>query len=90
MSTHHTVLSALYTISDYRRGFRRRGGDIGGLINIAVVACVGVVSGHYIFKDPLEDYWREKNQENAEKKQAPASGAANNTAASAAAPAPKA
>jgi len=30
------------------------------LLNIAFVAAVGVVSGHYIFKQPLEDYWTEQ------------------------------
>jgi len=39
-------------------GFRRTGPS--ALINIAVAAAVGVVSGHYIFKEPLEEYWREK------------------------------
>jgi len=34
-------------------------------MNIAVAALVGVVSGHYIFKQPLEDYWREKRLQEA-------------------------
>jgi hypothetical protein len=46
----------------FRHGFRRSGGS--SYINIAVAAGVGVVSGHYIFKQPLEDYWSEENQKN--------------------------
>lgn len=44
-------------------GFRRTGPA--GLMNIAVAAAVGVVSGHYIFKQPLEDYWTEKRLQEA-------------------------
>jgi hypothetical protein len=50
-----------------RQGFRRSGGS--DYINIAVAAGVGVVSGHYIFKQPLEDYWREENQKSSSTEQ---------------------
>lgn len=39
-----------------------------------MVALVGAVSGHYIFKDPLDEYWREKHREEREKQQQLASG----------------
>lgn len=39
-------------------GFRRTGPS--RLVNIAFVSLVGVISGHYIWKEPLEQYWREK------------------------------
>ena len=38
-------------------GFRRTGPS--SLINIAFAAGVGVISGQYIFKEPLEEYWAE-------------------------------
>ena len=46
-----------------RPGFRRTGPAT--LINIAVAAGVGAVSGYYIFKEPLDDYWRKKQIEEA-------------------------
>jgi hypothetical protein len=33
--------------------------------SIAMAAAVGTVSGHYIFKAPLEEYWTEENAKNA-------------------------
>ena len=44
-----------------KRGFRRTGPS--SLLNIGVAALVGAISGHYIFKDPLEQYWREQKQQ---------------------------
>jgi hypothetical protein len=41
-------------------GFRRTGPST--LLNIAFVSFVGVVSGQYIFKEPLEQYWAEQRQ----------------------------
>lgn len=41
-------------------GFRRTGPS--SLLNIAVAAGVGVISGTYIFKQPLEEYWKEEHQ----------------------------
>lgn len=34
-------------------------------MNIAVASLVGVISGQYIFKEPLENYWKEKRLEEA-------------------------
>ncbi len=47
-----------------RPGFRRTGAS--SLPSIAMAAAVGTVSGHYIFKAPLEEYWTEENAKNAE------------------------
>jgi hypothetical protein len=41
-------------------GFRRTGPS--GLINIGFAALLGVVSGHYIFNEPLKQYWLEQQQ----------------------------
>lgn len=38
-------------------GFRRTGPS--NLVNIAFAAGLGVISGNYIFKEPLEEYWAE-------------------------------
>lgn len=41
--------------------FRRNPADtIMWLMNLTVAVGVGVVSGHYVFSEPLEQYWREK------------------------------
>lgn len=47
-----------------RQSFRRNSAQ--SLFNIAVAAGVGAVSGHYIFKAPLEEYWSEENRERRE------------------------
>jgi hypothetical protein len=47
-----------------RPGFRRTGAS--SLGSIAMAAAVGTVSGHYIFKAPLEEYWTEENARQAE------------------------
>mmetsp|Transcript_13136 Transcript_13136/g.30610 ORF Transcript_13136/g.30610 Transcript_13136/m.30610 type:complete len:83 (-) Transcript_13136:898-1146(-) len=41
-----------------RASFRRTGAS--SLGNIAVAAFVGAVSGHYIFAEPLRQYWAEQ------------------------------
>jgi hypothetical protein len=41
-------------------GFRRTGPS--SLINIGFAALLGVVSGHYIFNEPLKQYWLEQQQ----------------------------
>lgn len=41
-----------------RPSFRRSGPS--SLLNIAVVSFVGVVSGNYIFGEPLRQYWAEQ------------------------------
>ena len=41
-------------------GFRRTGPS--ALVNIGVASLIGVVSGHYIFSEPLEKYWKEQQQ----------------------------
>lgn len=51
----------------FKRGFRRTG--VSTLPNVAVAAFVGVVSGHYIFNEPLREYFAElKEREEQEKK----------------------
>jgi hypothetical protein len=45
-----------------RPGFRRSSAS--AYFNMAVAAGVGVISGHYIFKQPLEEYWREQHKTN--------------------------
>jgi hypothetical protein len=47
-----------------RPGFRRTGAS--SLPSIAMAAAVGVVSGQYIFKIPLQEYWEEENARQAE------------------------
>lgn len=39
----------------FRQSFRSTGPS--SLLNLAVAAGLGVASGHYIFKQPLEEYW---------------------------------
>ena len=45
----------------FQRG-RFRNSGTGGLrfINMAVAAGIGVISGQYIFKGPIEAYWAER------------------------------
>jgi hypothetical protein len=43
-------------------GFRRGGSNFFNYASIAVAAGVGVVSGHYIFDEPLKAYWREEKE----------------------------
>ena len=57
-----------------RPGFRRTGAS--SLPSIAMAAAVGTVSGHYIFKAPLEEYWTEENARQAEIAAAAAAGTA--------------
>jgi hypothetical protein len=61
-----------------RPGFRRTGAS--SLTSIAFAAFVGTVSGHYIFKQPLEEYWAHEHQVQADAAAA-AAAAANGTAA---------
>jgi len=53
-------------------GFRRTGPS--RLVNIAVASLIGVISGQYIWKEPLEQYWREKRLQEQQKQQALAAG----------------
>jgi hypothetical protein len=46
-------------------------------VNIAVAAGVGTISGHYIFKQPLEEYWQE--QYRLQKEQEAVTGVNNNS-----------
>jgi hypothetical protein len=48
-----------------KRGFRRTGPS--SFINIAVAAGIGIISGRYIFKEPLEEYWTEQRAIEAER-----------------------
>ena len=43
-----------------RHSFRRTGAS--SLPNLAVAAALGVISGQYIFKQPLEEFWSEENR----------------------------
>jgi len=45
-------------------GFRRARTGPGSLLHLAVAAGVGVVSGQYIFKQPLEEYFAELEANN--------------------------
>ena len=35
---------------------------LSGMMNVTIAAGVGFVSGYYIFKEPLEAYWREQRK----------------------------
>mmetsp|Transcript_2178 Transcript_2178/g.5788 ORF Transcript_2178/g.5788 Transcript_2178/m.5788 type:complete len:81 (+) Transcript_2178:50-292(+) len=61
-----------------KASFRRTGASTWP--NIALGAFVGVVSGRYIFKQPLEEYWAEQRDLEAERS---AGGSATNGAAAA-------
>jgi len=54
------------------------------LFNMAVAAGIGVISGQYIFKEPLEAYWAERRAEEA----AAGGGGSSSSASTAAAAAP--
>ena len=46
--------------------FRRSASDtLMGLINVTIAVGIGVISGHYIFGEPLEQYWKEKRRQEA-------------------------
>ena len=46
--------------------FRRNTGDtVMWLMNMTLAIGIGVVSGHYMFSEPLEQYWREKRRQEA-------------------------
>ena len=46
--------------------FRRTTGDtVMWLMNLTVAIGIGVVSGHYMFSEPLEQYWKEKRLQEA-------------------------
>ena len=36
-----------------------------GLMNVTVAIAVGAISGHYMFSEPLEEYWKEKRLQEA-------------------------
>lgn len=65
-----------------KRGFRRTGPST--LLNLFVAAGVGVVSGRYIFKDPLDNYWREKLAEEQRLESSGETAAVSNSAVAAA------
>ena len=50
-----------------RQSFRRTGPS--SILNLAVAAGIGIASGHYIFKAPLEEYWSEQNRAERERQQ---------------------
>jgi hypothetical protein len=64
-----THLTLLYYIQNmiWQRGTLgfRPSGRAGwtSVMNVTVAVGVGVVSGHYIFKEPLDEYWKEKLRE---------------------------
>ena len=46
----------------FQRGRFRNSGSTGlRLMNMVVAAGIGVISGQYIFKEPLEHYWAEQH-----------------------------
>lgn len=46
--------------------FRRNAGHtVMGLMNVTVAIAVGAISGHYMFSEPLEEYWKEKRLQEA-------------------------
>lgn len=49
----------------FRQSFRRT--DANSWSGIVFAAMVGAVSGRYIFKEPLEEYWSEENRAKREK-----------------------
>jgi hypothetical protein len=49
-----------------RPGFRRTRTGPGSLLHLFVAAGVGVVSGHYIFSEPLREFHSQRIQEQAE------------------------
>jgi hypothetical protein len=55
---HPLYISSRLFQSFRRPSFRRTGPS--SIINIAVVTFVGVVSGNYIFGEPLRQYWEEQ------------------------------
>jgi hypothetical protein len=48
-----------------RPGFRRTRTGPGSLLHLFVAAGVGVVSGHYIFSEPLREFHAQRIQEQA-------------------------
>lgn len=46
-----------------RSRFRRSGGGPMQFFNMALAAGVGVISANYIFREPLEEYWKEQRME---------------------------
>jgi hypothetical protein len=61
-------------------GFRRTGPS--SLLNIGFAALLGVVSGHYIFNEPLKQYWLEQQQQQQNQQQQESSGDKNTMVAS--------
>jgi hypothetical protein len=33
-----------------------------GMMNVTIAVGFGIISGHYMFKEPLEAYWKEQRQ----------------------------
>jgi len=65
MEQHHHQIdhSNERTMVFFQRGrFRNSRGGLSRMLNLCVAAGVGVVSGHYIFKEPLEEYWAEQGR----------------------------
>jgi len=75
----------------FQRGrFRNSGSGPMRLLNLGVAAGVGVISGQYIFKEPLEEYWAERAAEEAAGGGQPTAGnSSGETSSTAAAPASK-
>jgi C4-type Zn-finger protein len=56
----------MFGFSTSRLPFRRSYTDIMiGVFNISIAVGVGFISGQYIFREPLEQYWAEKNRQHA-------------------------
>lgn len=66
-SSNNPYFSLFLRAIGIKRGFRRTGPN--SLWSIAIAAGVGVISGQYIFKQPLEEYWKEQHQKVAQQQQ---------------------
>jgi hypothetical protein len=57
---HHEVgLSSVMQAFRPRRVVGGGGSMTAFIINMSVATAVGILSGHYIFKEPIEQYWKE-------------------------------
>ncbi len=66
-----------------RPGFRRTRTGPGSLLHLFIAAGVGVVSGHYIFSEPLRKFHLKRLEEQQTENSTPATSAARTTANSA-------
>ena len=60
MSQQNPRFSLFLRAIGVKSGFRRTGPS--SYVNLAVAAAVGIVSGHYIFNEPLREYFEEQRK----------------------------